>query len=446
MFRFFENQGLKRTLIKSYKIQSSRIFDLSNLRSFLRDGFIYTSLSLANKVIPFLLLPILIRLVSPEEYGRYSLFVTLETLLLPIISLNMYAALSKHYYIEGIDLKSYISSMAIISMIFLLGFLLLSFTLPSSLINLSGLPRSLFLLAIINTGMMGIVHILSSLYRLERQPINYGIYVILQSLLLFGFIILFGMIGRSSQMIINGRVFYMLLICLITLFILRYKNLLALIYDKSWIKRIIIFSLPTVLYSLSAFIFSASDRFFIQYYLGIKHVGFYSAIYQLSAVISIAGAAFNAAWLPWLFENLKKNDDDIRLFIVKLSYVLIFGFIMLASLFCLFFPIIANVILTNDFLPYLTISYPIIFSFAFQGIYFIISPYIFYAEKTKYNAIIGILVALINILLNTTLIPYLGLKGAAYSSLITWMSLATMFFYYSNRVYPMPWFFMLKKT
>ena len=108
-------------------------------------------------------------------------------------------------------------------------------------------------------------------------------------------------------------------------------------------------------------------------------------------------------------------------------------------IYCLFFSFIAKIVLSTEYYPYINIAYPIIMGFSFQGIYFIISPYIFYSEKTKYNAYIGIIIMILNLILNYFLVPKLGIIGAAYSNFITWFCLSILFFFFSARLFPMPW-------
>jgi O-antigen/teichoic acid export membrane protein len=113
---------------------------------------------------------------------------------------------------------------------------------------------------------------------------------------------------------------------------------------------------------------------------------------------------------------------------------------------CIVFPFFAKIILPLQYHPHLSIAYPIILGFAAQGIYFIVSPYVFYKEKTQYNAYIGGFVAIVNVTLNFLLIPQIGIKGAAYAALVTWVLLASLFFIFSAKVHKMPWLNVLRGT
>ena len=78
--------------------------------------------------------------------------------------------------------------------------------------------------------------------------------------------------------------------------------------------------------------------------------------------------------------------------------------------------------------------------FAFNGMYKMVSVYIFYLEKTMIIALMSFGVAIVNIILNFVLIPDYGMLGAAWATMaamalqfiVTWMI--------SARLMKMPWF------
>ncbi len=418
----------------------------NNLKSFLKDSTIYTLLNLLNKAIPFLLLPIIVRILSTEDFGKYSLFLNLEAMLIPLVTLNLPAALSRHFYDKEIILSKYLSTLLISLILLCLLFFLTGFIIPDFIIGLTGLTKDLFQIAIISASVGGILAMFSNLFRLQRKPWLYGLISISQSVLLFVFIFVFISITPTFEMIIYSKISYLILFLLIVLILLSKYDYLEKVCNQEYFNKALKFALPTVIYSISAFIFSSSDRFFINYYLGTEEVGYYSAIFQLTSLISVIGMSINAAWIPWLFENLSKKDDSLNIFIVKLSYGLICAFIFIGVSFIFLFPVIAKIVLPLSFHQYIYLSIPIIIGFVFEGIYLIVSPYLFYAEQTKYNGFIGIFIAIINVILNIILIPKLGLLGSAITTATTWALLALIFFIFSNRVYPMPWLYFMSKS
>lgn len=81
----------------------------------------------------------------------------------------------------------------------------------------------------------------------------------------------------------------------------------------------------------------------------------------------------------------------------------------------------------------------------FQGLYLVITNYIFYAKKTLYLSFVTIFSGFFNMILLVMLVPEYGLIGASISFCIS-MAIRFIFTWFvSYKVYPMPWFSFLKK-
>ena len=61
--------------------------------NFLHSGAIYAAANIASAGVPFLLLPLLTRVLGPVEYGHVVSFTLLVTLCLTVAGLNAHAAL-----------------------------------------------------------------------------------------------------------------------------------------------------------------------------------------------------------------------------------------------------------------------------------------------------------------------------------------------------------------
>ena len=418
----------------------------TSVKSFFGDSSLYMLVNIVNKAIPFVLLPFVIRLLSAEDFGKYSLFLTLEGILIPIITLNLSVGLAKHYFLEGIDLRKYISTiffgMISVATIFFVSMLMV----PASIVEIVGLEKIYFSIAIFCALVGACVALLLSLFRLQRKPIHYGIFLISQSLVLFFVVITFVTIQPVFDAIISAKVFAMIFCFVASITLLRKLNLIFIHFDIAWFKKALRFSLPTVVYSMSAIVFVSSDRFLIEGFLGLSALGYYAATYQLASIISLLGMSVNAAWMPWLFEQLAKNDDKINVTIVKLSYLLMAVFILIGAVFSLVYPHMAAFLFPEEFHAYIWLGHLFIGGFVLEAIYLIVSPYLYYVEKTIYNLYIGVFVAAFNITVNYMFIPVYGVSAAAFAMFFSWLLLAVLFFFASNRHYKMPWLYVLRMT
>lgn len=81
----------------------------------IRSASIYTLTNVINKAIPFLLLPILTRYLTPEDYGIVSMFGVLVSLVTPFTGLSIHGAIARMYYeIDSVDIKAYITNCLLI--------------------------------------------------------------------------------------------------------------------------------------------------------------------------------------------------------------------------------------------------------------------------------------------------------------------------------------------
>jgi len=107
-------------------------------------------------------------------------------------------------------------------------------------------------------------------------------------------------------------------------------------------------------------------------------------------------------------------------------------------------PIIFKYFVGAHFAPALQYCFWITLGFVFQGMYFMVTNYINFAEKTHLQALVTICVGIFNIPLNYFCIRYFGAMGAA----ISFAAIFFMFFVFtwllSAKVYHMPWLKMIR--
>jgi O-antigen/teichoic acid export membrane protein len=133
-------------------------------------------------------------------------------------------------------------------------------------------------------------------------------------------------------------------------------------------------------------------------------------------------------------------NDEIRQQLVRYTYVqfaLMAGF---AAVVALVMPWLAGVLLdprfaeSGQFVAWLALG------FLFSGMYYMVTNYIFFAQRTAWLAVVTISVALLNIPITYALISVNGAVGAAQASAISFGLSFVGTWIASQRAYPMPWF------
>ena len=80
------------------------------------------------------------------------------------------------------------------------------------------------------------------------------------------------------------------------------------------------------------------------------------------------------------------------------------------------------------------------FAQAFRGMYFMVTNYLFFAEKTKTLAYLTLFTALLNVILTYIFIRNNGAVGAAQATALTYLIRFLLAWYFGAKYCPMPWF------
>ena len=64
----------------------------------IKNSIIYLGTSIINKAIPFLLLPIMTRYLTPADYGILAIFLVLNNFLSAFVGMNIHSNISINYY------------------------------------------------------------------------------------------------------------------------------------------------------------------------------------------------------------------------------------------------------------------------------------------------------------------------------------------------------------
>jgi O-antigen/teichoic acid export membrane protein len=325
-------------------------------------------------------------------------------------------------------------------------FFFLSFIFQDLLFFVTSFHFYIFILIGIDVIFMTLSKLLLSLWRIKGYANKYGFFSILKLIINISitfFLITYlnlSWLGRILAILITNVLFgsFSLLFFIIT------KNI-SFKFDFSILKKIFFFGLPLIPHTLSSAFISSSNRFFLLQFVGPEGTGLFSFAHQIGSVISLITLSINLAFVPWLFESLKAADSNKKIRIVIFSYFIIGGIIFISLLLGLLGPFIFSMITNPIYQSSYFLVLLICFSYSLHGIYLIFVNYIFFAAKTFKLALISVLSALVSLLANYFFIKTYGVYGAAYSSILSYSIMVVLTFAVSNKVYPMPWLFFLRK-
>lgn len=416
----------------NFNIFSSSLFRVSG---------IYTVSAVINAAIPFLMMPILTRYLTPTDYGIVSMFTVLVGIVSPFVGLNIHGAVSVKYFDKsGTDISKYISNSLLL--------LVISSTIVSLVIWLFAdfisrhtmFPRNWLWGVVVFSACQFVILVVMTLWQVENKALKYSIFQNLQTLLNIGLSLLFVVsLGMNWQGRINAQLITIFMFGLIGIFLLYRKKMIKLEYDQTCISHALKFGVPLIPHALGGMLISQTDRIFITNMVGVSETGIYTVGFQIGMILEILASSFNKAYAPWLYKKLTENDMLTKIKIVKITYAYFVAILLLATFIAMVSPWFLSYFVGAQFSGAYQYASWIVFGFAFHGMYYMVTNYIFYANKTHVLAIVTLITALINVVFNYILIKINGPVGAAQASALAFFTSFILTWILSARVYKMPW-------
>lgn len=414
-----------------------------NLRSkFFGNAGIYLGANILNAGIPFLLLPVLTRVLTPADYGTLAMFGIVLSVVGAFTGLSVHGAIGVRYFqMETAALAEYVGACVGILVVSTSVIFLLVALFGEWLSSVSGVPSDWLLVAVILSGFQFLANIRLSLWQVSGEAKKYGAFQITQSLLNATVsLVLILMIGMAWEGRALGQSVAVILFGVIALWWLLKDSLLR--YPAGWRKHsrdALTFGIPLIPHVIGGLLIVAADRFIIVRLLDVAHAGIYMVALQVGQALGLITESFNKAYAPWLMKNLTKPTDSLRISIVRGTYIYFVLVITIAAAFGLLAPMFLNFLVGESFQAAGNVVIYIALGFAFGGCYYMVTNYIFFESKTKLLALVTFVSGLINIPLMFALTEHNGIVGAGQAFMLTQ---ALSFFgtwWLAQKVHPMPW-------
>lgn len=230
-------------------------------------------------------------------------------------------------------------------------------------------------------------------------------------------------------------------------------------WSKPVLQKLFWFGMPFVPAGLGFVMNETLDRYLLKYFLsdaaitnlygaGITAegvIGIYSACYKMAAFMLLLTQMFRMAWQPFF---LRHADDDEApelyaevFFYFNLAAAVVFlGVALFAEqIVQIRIPLLDAYLIGEEYWAGLVIVPVILGAYWFHGWYMNFSAGIFIEEKTSVLPKIMLTGAVITVVANAILIPFYGMMGAAFATLISYASMALLLYWQSRKVYPVPY-------
>ena len=206
---------------------------------------------------------------------------------------------------------------------------------------------------------------------------------------------------------------------------------------RNTLKTCLIFSLPLVLYALGGWVMDTSNRIFIERYVGLAELGLFNIGSQFAMILGFVLGAIGLALTPLFYEAARLDDAPEVLARFGLRYIACtLGLGLIVSVFSReAIQVFTQPAFHSAYhvVPILTATH------ALTGVWHLVVFPVMLKRKTGTLAGIMAVVAGLTFGLNLWLIPSYGIIGAALSPLIANLLLNLMVFSVSIRLYRIPY-------
>jgi O-antigen/teichoic acid export membrane protein len=167
--------------------------------------------------------------------------------------------------------------------------------------------------------------------------------------------------------------------------------------------------------------------------------GIYQANHKLGIFMMLFVSMFQYAWQPFFLQQAKEANAK-NIFSKVLTYFTISAAVIwiTISLFVndiVQFEVFHKTLIGKEYWSGLNIVPIILLGYLFNGIYVVLTAGIFIEEKSIYIPFITGLGAIVNIAVNFLLIPQIGIMGAAFAMLASYISMAVALYFVTQKFY-----------
>lgn len=409
-----------------------------HLKSISSSTVLYSAPQILGLLGSLILIPIFTRYLSPEDFGLLALFLSITGIGVSFSGLKMESAMYRYNSeYEGSSRKDFLATifftkifLAVIISTLFLSLIIIGLSLGFEFEKIPFnpyIPSIAFLIFLISCSGFQL-----ALFVAEEKPTKH-VSILISSFFITNFLALFFVVylgediwGRIKAMLITETIIFVLMLAL-TLKAINFS------FRMVYIKRSLRFSLPLYMGELVNLIYQYTDRFVLAFYVDISKLGLLYISDRIAILIQSLFRGFEKTINPFIFnqknqETQKSALENIFILTVSVSCLILFLYLNLSEVFL------------KEFIgpEYNDIS--VIHAIKVLGIaYFLTTVYPFFSialgieEKTSRIFKITFISALLNFLLNLTLIPLYGWLAATFSTLISCVFTCVGLGYFSRK-------------
>ena len=414
----------------------------SHLRKLAGHSAVYGAADVFTNVINLLLVPLYTAFLTKEDYGNLALLILFGTFAKIVFRLGLDAGFFRIHY----ELKTEVERRALAGTVSLfaaaVGAVLLALVAASArpltawLFGATPVPSSWLVLVATDVAVGTLAFVPLSLLRIQDRPAAFSTYsagrhtvnIVLKVVLVASG---WGVAGVLWSDLLATTAFSLALLPTL----LRHA---APAFSLSILSDVLRFGVPKVPHGLLIQVQNLADRKILDLFVTRGDVGLYQMGYNFGQGVKFATSAFEPAWGPFVYAQLRSPEARTTLARVATHVFAVFVGVTLAV-----------AVLGGDLLAALTPKNPafraaapvipvVALAYLLHGVFLLTSIGIGIEKKARYYPMVTAAAAATNVAANFALIPRLGMMGAAWATVLSYAVMAGLGFLFSRRLFPIP--------
>ncbi|KMT59157.1 polysaccharide biosynthesis protein [Listeria fleischmannii 1991] len=392
--------------------------------------------SLGSAVLNLLTIPVVTYFISPTEYGKTSMFMLAQTLIICVIYLGFDQAFAREFY-DYTDKNKLFQTAIFVPLVFSVFVItcMCLFAKPLSLFLFDSevYYQAVYLIAF-STLFLIFERFIFLHIRMQNKALEFSIFNILIKFMILLCTVVF-LLAFSDTFItvvyatIIGQIIGDSILILKNYRLLRF-NLFHI--DRTLLPKLASFGLPVVVATVIYSLFVIIDKLFIRYFCDFEQLGLYTAAFKIASALLILQITFSNFWVPTAYEWYKKQKP-MRYFKIVSDSIMFLIALLFTGL--LLFKGVIIMILSPEYreaqyiFPFLCF-YPLMMTVSETtnlGIVFL--------KKSWLNILVSIIALAVSVGLNLLLVPIYGAIGASIATGCAYIAFFLARTYFSMKIW-----------
>lgn len=212
------------------------------------------------------------------------------------------------------------------------------------------------------------------------------------------------------------------------------RSVLNASFDKGLLKKMLLYSSPLILNSISWGLTHVVDKMMLASYLTTAATGIYSAASKVPSLLSVVVGVFTEAWSISMIQDYdSEKDKNFYNSVFRLTHILV--------IFSALGILLANNnllrwILGNEFAEATRYTPVLLIGTVFLIYTNYFSSFFSAAKQSKFNMYSSMAGCTFNIVFNVLLIPKIGIMGACIATAGSYVCIAIIRIYFSQKIFP----------